>query len=473
MAEVEPIIFGTDGWRGVIAESFTFDNVRRVAAATASFFKENPSSNPILIGYDRRFFSPEFARCAAASFQAEGLKVLVSAGSLTTPALSVCVKARNAPWGIMITASHNPAVYNGFKVKDSYGRSAQPEVTRAIEQRLPPTAGSAEAAAFSTFNAMPEYLRFLKSRLDLKSILNFKGSVVFDYLHGTASGVPQALLKGSKFRMTGIHEAHDPLFGGLHPEPIEQNLSLLKQEIRLKRASIGLAFDGDGDRLGVVDDRGVYLTPHQVFPLLALHALENRKLPGAIVQAVSLGYLGERIAQEFHRPFYEVPVGFKYIAERMIAEPVAAGGEESGGYALGGGLPERDGILSGLFLLEMMAVTRKRASELIAGMEKRFGRSRFKRVDIHLKNNIPSKEEFVKKVISLLPDRVLGLTIKETRTFDGLKIILQNGWWVLLRPSGTEPLLRTYAETESNSKSKSLLAQARMWANSATEGELE
>jgi len=457
------IRFGTDGWRGVIAEEFTFDNLHRVAHAAADYFKTTPGAKqPVLIGYDRRFFSPEFARETARVFLEKGLQVRLCTRPVTTPSVSVALAHHGYGWGIMITASHNPAEYNGFKIKEGSGRSAPPEVTSAIEQRIlsdvsAPTFGG----TIPIEDWLPLYEQRLKQSFHRNVLRTLRGSVVFDHLHGSSSGIPQRILKGLTLRVIGLHAEHDPLFGGLHPEPIEENLAALKSSVRKNRALLGIALDGDADRVGIVDNKGMYLSPHQVFPLLTLYGIEKKGWKGKIVQSVSLGALGPRIAEEFGLPFEEVPVGFKHVAERMLTETVAACGEESGGYAFQGGLPERDGILCGLLLLEMLAKTKKPLSQLVKDMERRFGPSRFHRIDIRVARPIWDKAIFVNSISGRLPTRLLNVPIREVRTMDGVKIIRQDGSWLLLRPSGTEPLIRTYAETSSFSETHKLLSWAQ------------
>ena len=388
---------------------------------------------------------------------------------MPTPALSVSVAHRHAAWGIMITASHNPALYNGFKVKDGHGRSAPPEVTQGIENliqdALPPSPGKEHdqrlVKALPAFDDRRVYLNYLRHRIDWPLLKRFKAKIVFDHLYGVASGIPEELFKESRLTIHSLHGQADPLFGGLHPEPIESNLGDLKKALRAQRALVGIACDGDADRLGIIDEKGSYLTPHQVFPLLVLHGIEHKHWKGKIVQSVSLGMLAERIAQAYHLPFEEVPVGFKHVAERMLREDILAGGEESGGYAVRGGLPERDGILSGLLFLEMLAARKKTPSQLLAEMEKRFGRARFHRVDMPLEKAITDKSDFVQFVSTDLPSRLSGQAIKEVRTQDGVKIFLASGAWVLLRPSGTEPLVRTYAESDNWAQTGKLLKWAQ------------
>jgi len=470
----ETIKFGTDGWRGVIADDFTFPNLRRVALGTVTFLKKTPPTKPgpILIGYDRRFFSKTFAQCVGGILKQNGIAVKIASSPTPTPAISVSVVSHRSPWGIMITASHNPAIYNGFKLKEGSGRSAPMEVTQQIESLIPALApgGSIEndSVTLPTFDYLTDYETYLRRRLDMKTLMSFRAKVVLDHLHGVAAGIPETLFKKSQLTFYSLHAQADPLFGGLHPEPIESNLKTMHDEIRQRKALVGFAFDGDADRLGAMDEKGNYLTPHQVFPLLLLYSIEHKGWKGKVVQSVSLGALGERIAKAFNFPFEEVPVGFKHIAQRMISEDILAGGEESGGYAFKGGLPERDGILSALFFLEMLAVTRKTPSQLLKAMEKRFGAARFKRRDIPLKQPITDKERFSKDIASRLPNRIAGSTVADIRTGDGVKIVLADGSWVLMRPSGTEPLLRTYAETDSWTRTDRLLAMTRDWVNGAS-----
>jgi phosphomannomutase len=469
---VNEIKFGTDGWRGVIGDDFTFPNLRRVVAGTLTFLKQNPPSKPgpLLIGYDRRFFSQDFALSVAQTLKKNGFAVRMADSPMPTPALSVSLVSQKSPWGFMITASHNPAIYNGFKIKEGSGRSAPLEATTQIEKAVPaqvPLDPTLQDIPIPRFDYRKEYEAYLRKRLDWKALETFKAKVVLDHLHGAAAGIPESLLKKSALTFYSLHREEDPLFGGLHPEPIDLNLGLFMKEIKKRKALVGFAFDGDGDRLGAADDKGRYLTPHQVFPLLMLYCIENKGWRGKVVQSVSLGALGVRIAQEHNLPFEEVPVGFKHVAQRMITEDIVAGGEESGGYAFKGGLPERDGVLNALFFLEMLATTRKTPSQLLAGMEKRFGAARFKRFDIPLKQPIYDKEQFSNQIKQRLPDRIAGSAVAEVRTQDGVKIILKDGAWILMRPSGTEPLLRTYAESERWDRTDKLLAMTQQWVEAS------
>jgi len=461
------IHFGTDGWRGFIADDFTFSNLSRVSHAATAVFKSNSTLGTIpriFIGYDRRFLSPQFAAFVAKEFTGQGLEVTLSQTAITTPAVSYIVKHRHFDWGISITASHNPALFNGFKVKDRHGRSAPPEITTAIEKALPISIpiSSPQQDPENTLNIHSSYVSYLKSHFKVSKSSTLKKSIVLDHLYGVASGIPEAVI-GNFFKIASLHAEHDPLFGGLHPEPIANYVTALQKTVRQTRALVGFAYDGDADRLGVVDDTGTYLTPHQVFPLITLYGIEQRHWKGKIVQSVSMGVLGERIAKAFGMPYEDVPVGFKHIANRILKEPVLAGGEESGGYAFYGGLPERDGILNSLLFLEMLHVTQEKPSVLVKSMEKRFGKVCFHRVDVHLKKSIPNQRDFLQQMQNQIPNHICGKSIERVNTLDGLKIHFSNGSWLLLRPSGTEPLLRTYAESESWKQTHSLLKWAEQW----------
>lgn len=461
------IQFGTDGWRGRIARDFTFANVRRAAQALAEFVRSGPQlpgpggrpvplrpNTRIVVGYDNRFQSDAFAEAAARVLQAAGLKVSLAAEPLPTPAVSFLTAKTDAKLGVVITASHNPPSWNGFKIK--WGGRAAPEVVthgvEALVAKAEPGAGEGEVPRKS-YRA--DYLAFLKTLYNTAGIAKkLTKPVVVDSMHGSGGGLLAQVLPTS--RLVAIRDRRDPLFGGAHPEPIEKFLGPLFDAVKAHQAVLGIALDGDADRVGVVDDQGRYLTPCQVFPLMMEYLLEARKLKGKVVQSVSLGYLPKRIAQAHGLPFEEVPVGFKYIAEKMLAEDVAFGGEESGGYSWKGLLPERDGLVSGLLWLEMLAQTRKAPSVLLAGLEKKYGRSCYLRRDLRIAKPADRKN-FLDRLVKSLPQKIAGSKIVEKLTIDGAKVFLEGDEWLLMRPSGTEPLIRTYAETDSPKKTAALL----------------
>ncbi|MBI4248197.1 MAG: hypothetical protein HY611_01740 [Elusimicrobia bacterium] len=478
------IQFGTDGWRAVMAEDFTFANVRIVAQAVADYLKHQQtaaeegveptsksekaaralasSNKPVVVGYDYRFQSKDYATEIAKVLKGNRLAVVLLSEVLPTPAVS-CLTARSkARLGIMVTASHNAATYNGIKIKVGGGaapESLTKEIEGFLEKNQPVTEGDIPEKSFKSF-----YMDYLRSQFSVKSIAQkIRRPVVIDYLHGNGIGLMEALVPSKKF-MT-LHDRVDPLFGGLHPEPIEKNLKALSQAVVDNKAMLGLALDGDADRLSVVDEKGRFLTPCQLFPLLLRYMLETRKLKGPVLQSVSLGYLSHRVAKAYGVALEEVPVGFKHIAERMREEAVAMGGEESGGYAWQGGLPERDGLLTGLLVLEMLTKSPAALSALYSDLEKKYGKSCYVRVDLPLRKPISSRQHFTEYVAKRLPKKILGSPIVKLSTIDGVKIILNDQHWLLLRPSGTEPLVRTYAETDSREKTMALLELAEKWVH--------
>lgn len=471
MEKLQEIKFGTDGWRGVMARDFTFDNVRRVAQAIADYVQAESEKNkkrlftgPVVIGYDRRFQSDAFAREIARVLEAGKLPAIVFAEPLPTPAVSFLTRKLKG-LGIMVTASHNPFSYNGVKIKFD-GRAVLENVTAGVEACLDKTAPSrAPVVKEKSFRA--DYLSYLKSRVPPGPIQSkLKKPVVIDYMHGAAAGLMEELLPSRHLRV--IRGKRDPLFGGVNPEPIAQNLKALVDTVKREKALVGIALDGDADRIGLVDDQGRYLTPCQVFPLLIQYLVEKKKLKGKIVQSVSLGYLSKRLAKAYGLPFEELPVGFKHVAEQLAQEKAVIAGEESGGYAWKGGLPERDGLLTALLFLEMCVTTKKTPSQILKAVEDKYGKSYFKRIDYRIHRPAGDKAAFSAKLVKKLPKKILGTEIKEFVQLDGLKIILADDHWVLMRPSGTEPLMRVYAESDSEKRTNELLDLAKKWAAPAS-----
>lgn len=468
------IKFGTDGWRGRIAEDFTFDNVRIVTQAIADYFKKN-SNSKVIVGYDTRFLSREYAFVVAQVLSSNNLTVLVSKEAVPSPVISYSVVKEKAHGAVMITASHNPPGYNGIKIKTHYGGPANKKITKEIEKYLykrKPPAINDRKIRITDF--IPAYIKNITSYIDIPSIKKARLKVVTDSMHGVGGGYLDKILEGSNCRIVSINKKPDPLFGGIQPEPIEKNLSELKNEVKKQRADVGLATDGDADRISIIDDRGRYLTPHQVFPMLLLYLIEEKKLRGKVIEAVSLGYLGRRIAKHYSLPFEEVAVGFKNVSELMYKstlsgeDEVLIGGEESGGYGYKGYIPERDGILSGLLLLEMLVTKKQKLSKILTDIEKRFGKSYYERVDVHMVDNKYLKMDktlFTQNIVKRVPKNLIGVPVKELKTFDGIKIFLEDDSWFLLRPSGTEPVLRIYAEADSRLKVRELIDTGRKLVN--------
>ena len=453
------IRFGTDGWRGIIAWDFTFENVRRTAQALADYINENApaqeqgKSPKIFVGYDRRFMSDIFAKEIAHIFRSNKLDVTLSDRPVTSP-LAACLSLSKFWISIMVTASHNPAQYNGIKVKIA-GGAASVRVTRDIEELIDENSILAIYGQEAPQKDLTDvYLKYVSSRVNLKKIKTLKGKVVVDYMYGAAAGYMEQIL-GDK-QVIALRAEHDTTFGGGQPEPVEKNLSELKKTVVAKKAALGIAFDGDGDRVALVDEKGTYLTPCIIAAVLCDYFIKHKKLKGKIVQTVSMGYLLKRIARQYNMLFEEVNVGFKHVAELMALEDIAFGVEESGGFAWKNSLPDRDGLLVALAFLEVMTATGKKASELCAQIAKEYGASVYLRRDIPLIKPLV-KEVFTDKVRRKVPKKIGTHKVAEMLTFDGLKILFDNDEWLLLRPSGTEPVLRIYAETATKKETQSLL----------------
>lgn len=453
------IKFGTDGWRGVIAWDFTYENVRRLAQALADYINENAPSDEngkmakVFVGYDRRFMSDLFAADIASILRSNKIDVTLSDRPVTTPMVSA-LTLRKFWLGITVTASHNPAQYNGVKVKWA-GCSAPTRETREIEQLV-----DANPVLFlfgqkaEQKNLTDLYQKYLAGTANLKKIAGLKGNIVVDYMYGAAAGWLETLLPKNK--IIALHEEHDPTFRGLQPDPAPKNLGELKKAVLAKKAIAGLAFDGDGDRFGLIDEKGNFITPCLLAAVLLDYLIKNKKLKGKVVQTVSMGYLPKRIARQYGLPYEEVPVGFKNVAERMALEDVAFGVEEAGGYAWKGGAADRDGLAVALTWLDIMASTKKKVSQLCEEVSKQYGASVYQRRDLPAAKPV-DKAAFVEKLRKKLPKKVGAFKIAEISTMDGLKIYFEQDEWLLVRPSGTEPLVRVYAETATKKDTQALL----------------
>jgi phosphomannomutase len=444
-----PIRFGTDGWRGVIADDFTFANVRAVAQAVADLLQEEGDTlRPAPIGYDVRFLGLRFAETVASVLEGNGVAALLSDRPVTTPMVSCQVAAGAAPLGICITASHNPPEYNGFKIKASFGGSAPPEMTARVEAllgRRPPRAGRVPDRRRSF---LPAYVPRLQAVVDFKAVRRASVRAVVDSMHGSGGRILEDLVGRGRAQVTTVHSEPDPLFGGQPPEPRPENLTTLREAVVRRKAHIGIATDGDADRIGVCDETGRVLSPFQVFGLVALHLIEHKRWRGAIARTFANTLVAERIAKRFGLPFFDLPVGFKHIARLMREQDVLIGGEESGGIGVKGFLPERDGILIGLLLLEMLATGERRLARRVAAMEKEFGRFFYRRVDLPL--SLEAARAAVARLKEDPPVRLAGVAVRGVDPLDGVKLLLGEDGWILFRGSGTEPLLRVYCEARTS-----------------------
>jgi alpha-D-glucose phosphate-specific phosphoglucomutase len=454
-----PIRFGTDGWRAIIAEDFTFPNVRAVAQSVALYLKEaGLAQRGLVVGYDTRFASEDFAAAVAEVVAANGVHVYLCDRSAPTPVIGYSILDRKAGGSVVITSSHNPAQWSGFKFRPEYGGSAPPEVLAQIEAHIPEAVASGAVEALplpeakarglvETFDPRPPYRRQVARLVDLDFLRAAGLRAVVDSMHGAAAGYIRQQLYGGKTQVREIRAARNPLFPGMHnPEPIARNLAPLTQAVRRHKADVGLATDGDGDRLGVVDERGEFLNQHQVFALLAYYLLEVRGQRGPLVKSLTTSRMIQDLGKLYGVPVFETPVGFKFLGPKMVAEDAIVAGEESGGYAFRGHLPERDGVVSALYFLDLMARRGRRPSELLAELYEKVGPHFYDRIDIVL---APEKAPAMRERLARLrPDRIAGLAATGADTTDGFRFSLEGDGWLLFRLSGTEPLLRIYTEVQ-------------------------
>ncbi|MCX5748994.1 MAG: phosphoglucomutase/phosphomannomutase family protein [Candidatus Saganbacteria bacterium] len=449
------IKFGTDGWRARIAEDFTFQNVKTVAEAFSLFVGK--ASAPVVIGYDNRFLSEHFAGLSAETVVSNGIDVLLAESSCPTPAVSFFVKKYSSPAGIMITASHNPFDWNGFKVKGSFAGSATPEMTKRIEALLDKASPkNTPAGKIKTFDPKKDYLESVSKMVDLDLISGSGVRVVVDCLFGSGSGYLKTVLK-DLIKIEEINDRRDPLFGGVNPEPITPNLKALIDKCGREKV-VGLALDGDADRIGAVGSDGVFINTHQVFALLLHHLVKNKKMAGSVVKTFNVTHLIDEMCEKYGLRLYVRPIGFKHVCDLMLKEDILIGGEESGGFGIKGHIPERDGILCALLLIELMAAEKKNLEEILADISKEFHRYYYDRVDIRIDDQ--KKNAVMEKLSKAPPKEMASLKVKDIRDMDGIKLIFEDGSWVLLRASGTEPLLRIYCEATRKEDVERLLKEA-------------
>jgi len=459
---VTQIQFGTDGWRGIIAEDFTYENVRKVAYAIARYVvRSEQPANGVLVGFDTRFGSERFARVAAETVAMTGTPVWLASGACPTPAISLLVRERAAAGAIQITASHNPYRWNGVKYKASYGSSASPAIVARIESELenvlragvPPLPPRKEL--IHSLDVRTPYLEALEKLVDWDRLHAAKFRFVADPMHGAGRGILQELFARHGVMCDEIRGNRDPLFGGVNPEPIEPHIEALRRAVVDGRYDAGFAFDGDADRIGAIDRDGTFVTPHQIFSLLLWHLAGTRKISGDVAKTFSTTKMIDKIAARFGRKVWETPVGFKYICDRMLQGDVLLGGEESGGIGTKLYLPERDACVSALLLAEVMAWHGKRLGELVAQLHREFGEHHYGRVDLELAPG--QKEKAIEHYSSKSVTRVLDWAVTKRENLDGIKLYLDNVGWVMLRASGTERMLRVYAETTSPESTRRVL----------------
>ena len=439
------IHFGTDGWRAVIADDFTFANLRRVADAAGHVFSTDHPGGTVLVGYDTRFEAASFAASAARVLASHGLKVLVSDRSLPTPALSWKAARCEAIGAVMLTASHNPAEYLGFKLKMADGGSAPPAFTARVEDALPVHDIGAELdGPFETVNLVADYLEALRAFVDEDAIVKAGLRVVVDPLYGAGQGFLATVLRGLGVDAVELHSEVNPSFGGLHPEPIPPHVDELCHEVVSTGRDAGFATDGDADRIGAADSAGGFVNPHRIFALVIRHLVEDRGMTGAVVKTLSTSVLVDRISRHLGLEVRTTAVGFKNIYEEMLGGGVLIGGEESGGIGIPDHVLERDGLLMALLLTEMMAVRGKGLGELVEELFEVTGPMEYRRVDLRLEPDV--MDAFRASLPTLSSELLAGRAVQSTLRIDGVKFLLPDDAWLLLRASGTEPLVRVYAE---------------------------
>ncbi|MEE8582333.1 MAG: phosphoglucomutase/phosphomannomutase family protein [Dehalococcoidales bacterium] len=457
------IKFGTDGWRGIIAEDFTFANVRLVARAVADYLEQTGlGKKGLIIGYDTRFASADFARAAAEVIAASGTRVYLCDRPLPTPVISYGVLARKAGGAVIITASHNAPRWNGFKVKTTEGASAPTEVITLIEENIarlagsPPPESGPQGGAVDYIDLAPPYFKQMESLVDLPALRQAGLKVVIDSMYGAGAGYLRTLLEGGSSRLVEINGQPNPNFPGIErPEPIMPNLAGLSSRVVTETGSVGLATDGDADRIGIIDENGNFLNQLQVYALLALYLLDVRRRRGPIVKTITSTSMLYRLGKLYDVPVIETPVGFKYIAPVMVREKAIIGGEESGGFGFRGHVPERDAILAGLYFLDFMVKTGKTPSQLLEYLYEKVGPHYYNRLDVAFPKD--ERRGMTRRLEESQPLRINGTAVVKKDTFDGFRFTLADDSWLLIRFSGTEPLLRIYAEASSQTTVERLL----------------
>jgi phosphomannomutase len=482
-----PIHFGTDGWRAVISDTFTFHNLRLVAQAIADAVASEewlngalPDSPPdpkrMVVGFDTRFLSDRYAVEAARVLAANGYHVYLTAADVPTPAVSFAVRHLGAIAGVMITASHNAPRYNGVKLKAAYGGSAVQEQCRRVEVYLNDNEArgrgpnlmdyehARERGLIERFNPTPAYYDHLRTLIDFNAIADNPQHIVVDSMFGSGRGQIKGILQGTGCEVFEVRGEMNPGFGGIHPEPIGRYLGALAGAIAAGHGQLGLATDGDGDRIGAMDGRGQFVDPHRIMALALQHLIERRGWTGKIVKTVSTTQMINRLGKRYGLEVIETPVGFNYIADLMLRDDVLIGGEESGGISFKHHIPEGDGILMGLLLVEMVATSRKPLDELITELLREVGPVHYARLDLRLARPI-AKPRMVARLEQAAPDRIGDTPLAHIDTSDGVKYVLQDDSWLLIRPSGTEPVLRVYAEARGPREVETLLDFGRSLAD--------
>ncbi|MGI8786213.1 MAG: phosphoglucomutase/phosphomannomutase family protein [Pyrinomonadaceae bacterium] len=458
------IRFGTSGWRAIIADEFTYKNVHLVVEAICSYLKTKSEANgqTLIIGHDSRFMGENFSQIAADIAKNKGFRILLCENPTPTPTISHAIRSEKAVGGINFTASHNPPEYQGIKFSTADGAPALPEITKRIEEIITntPQIKDVGGGTIEKYNARPGYLDDLKTKIRFERIAEAKGRYAYDALWGTGRGYLDEILRESGLEVETLHDWRDVTFGGKSPEPSEKQVGELRETVTSKGLTLGLATDGDGDRFGVIDKGGEFITPNELIALLADYLAESRGWTEGIARSVATSHLVDRVAENRGLKLYETPVGFKYIGELINKDEIILGGEESAGLSIKGHYPEKDGILACLLAAEAVAVRGTSLTEQLRELYERVGKLESGRIGVKLTDEIA---ESLKEKLAEEPTEIGGRKIENINRIDGVKFIFADKSWMLMRPSGTEPIVRIYAESENKEDLEVLLEQGRRY----------
>lgn len=459
-----PIRFGTSGWRAIIADEFTNKNVQLVAEAICSYLKEKfgEDERTIIIGHDSRFMGEKFSQVAAEIAQRKGFRVLLCNHPTPTPTISHAIRNQKAVGGINFTASHNPPEYQGIKFSTADGAPALPEITKQIENLIenPPNVADEDGGSTEEFDARPDYLDDLKTKINFEAIARAKGKFGYDALWGTGRGYLDKILRDYGLEVETFHDWRDVTFGGMSPEPGEKQTVELVEAVKTKGLTLGLATDGDGDRFGVIDSNGEFIQPNHLIAILTDYLAESRGWMLGVARSVATSHLVDRVAKERGLRIYETPVGFKFIGELINKDEIILGGEESAGLSIRGHYPEKDGILACLLAVEAVTVRGKSLTEQLDELYSRVGKLESGRIGVKLTAEVAKS---LKVKLAQEPTEIGGRKVENINRMDGVKFIFADGSWMLMRPSGTEPLVRIYAESENREDLEVLLEQGRRY----------
>ena len=459
-----PIRFGTSGWRAIIADEFTYKNVELVTEAICSYLKKNygEDKRTLIIGHDSRFMGEKFSQVAAEIAKRKGFRVLLCNHPTPTPTISHAIRNQEAVGGMNFTASHNPPEYQGIKFSTSDGAPALPEITKQIEESIEnkPNVADAEGGSIEEFDPRPEYLDDLKTKINFDAIARAKGKFAYDALWGTGRGYLDKILRDYGLEVETLHDWRDVMFGGKSPEPSEKQVGELVEAVKSKGYTLGLATDGDGDRFGVIDSNGEFIQPNHLIAILTDYLAESRGWTLGVARSVATSHLIDRVAANRGLKLYETPVGFKFIGELINKDKIILGGEESAGLSIRGHFPEKDGILACLLAVEAVTVRGKSLTEQLNEIYERVGKLESGRIGVKLTDEVA---KMLKEKLAQEPSEIGGRKIENINRMDGVKFIFADGSWMLMRPSGTEPLVRIYAESENKEDLEVLLEQGRRY----------